>query len=88
MNPETLKAMKEGDRVRLLADIWDDGQDHHPPGRLARKGEILIVRKLDPGHKFPVLISHKEITDQSFRVAESEIELADLAHTRGSEGRG
>jgi hypothetical protein len=63
-----------GDKVKMLSDIWDDGQDHHPPGYLARRGEVLIVRKLDPGHEFPVLISHKEITDQSFRVGVNEIE--------------
>ena len=63
-----------GQRVSLLADIWDDGEDHHPPGYLAQRGEILIVRNLDPGHEFPVLVSHEQITDQSFRVALSEIE--------------
>lgn len=63
-----------GQRVALLADIWDNGEDHHPPGYLAQRGEILIVRKLDPGHEFPVLVSHEQITDQSFRVALSEIE--------------
>ncbi len=65
--------IKEGDSVKLLADIWDDGQDHHPPGYFARKGETLIVRKLDPGHEFPFLVSHEQVTDQSFRVAASEI---------------
>lgn len=64
--------LRIGDKVRLLADIWDDGQDHHPPGYLARRGEILTVRKLDPGHEFPVCVSHKQITDQSFRIALSE----------------
>lgn len=64
-----------GQRVALLADIWDDGADHHPPGYLARRGEVLIVRSLDPGHEFPVLISHEEITDQSFRVALNEVEV-------------
>lgn len=71
------KQVSEGDRVRLLADIWDDGQDHHPPGYFARKGEILVVRKCDPGHEFPYCISHEQITDQSFRVAANEIEQGD-----------
>jgi hypothetical protein len=33
-----------GDRVRLTQDIWDDGEDHHPPGWLARAGELLTVK--------------------------------------------
>ena len=35
-----------GDKVRMLVDIWDDGADHHPPGWLARKGEILLVKAI------------------------------------------
>jgi hypothetical protein len=70
-----MSKFKVNDQVRLLANIWDDGQDHHPPGYLAHKGEVLIVRSLDPGHEHPVLISHEQIVDQSFRVAENEIEV-------------
>lgn len=66
--------LKIGDRVRLLADIWDDGQDHHPPGYLAHRGEILIVRAIDSGREFPVGISHKGRTDNYFRIALSEAE--------------
>lgn len=67
------------DRVRLTEDIWDDGCDnHHPPGYFAQRGEVLIVRSLDPGHEHPVLISHEHITDNSFRVALSEIEPENL----------
>ena len=63
-----------GQRIRLLADIWDDGADHHPPGYLAHRGEKLIVRKVDPGSEFPICVSHKGRTDNSFRVALNEIE--------------
>lgn len=66
-----------GKRVILLEDIWDDGEDHHPPGYLARRGEELIVRGYDPGHELPICVSHEEITDQSFRVKSTEIELKD-----------
>lgn len=33
-------------QIRLLLDIYDDGNDHHPLGILARKGDILEVREL------------------------------------------
>ena len=33
-----------GGRVRLLKSIYDDGEDHHPPGWLAEAGEVLIVK--------------------------------------------
>jgi hypothetical protein len=74
-NKPSSAAPAKGQRVRLLKDIWDDGQDHHPPGYLAHKGEVLIVRAFDRGHEFPVCISHKRITDKSFRVALDEIEV-------------
>jgi hypothetical protein len=30
-------------RVRFTQDLFDDGQDHHPPGYVARKGEEGVV---------------------------------------------
>jgi hypothetical protein len=33
-------------RIRLKDDIYDDGADHHPPGILAHKGDVLEVREL------------------------------------------
>lgn len=66
-----------GQRVRLLKDIWDDGQDHHPPGYIAHKGEVLIVRRADGRGTFPVAVSHENVTDRSFGVALDEITPAD-----------
>lgn len=62
-----------GQRVRLLKDIWDDGQDHHPACYLAHKGELLIVRKVERGRTLPVSVSHEDITDRSFVVGLDEI---------------
>lgn len=63
-----------GRKVRLLKDVWDDGADHHPPGYLAREGEVLVVRSFDKGHEMPVCVSHEHVTTRSFRVALAEIE--------------
>lgn len=63
-------------RVRLLKDIWDDGADHHPPGYLAMRGEILVVRRIDEGHELPFCISHASVLDNYFRVKADEIETA------------
>ena len=35
-----------GGRVRLLKPIYDDGEDHHPPGWIATAGEVLIVKEV------------------------------------------
>lgn len=35
-----------GDKVRLRKSIYDDGEDHHPPGWIAYHGEVLIVKEV------------------------------------------
>jgi hypothetical protein len=63
-----------GDKVRLLKDIYDFGDDnHHPPGYLAMKGEILEVRDV---RKINLAISHPQITDNAFIVDFGEVEKA------------
>ena len=58
-----------GSKVRLTKSIWNDGADHHPPGWLGHKGEILVVR----GHgKLSLEVSHEHITDRSFTVYQGE----------------
>lgn len=69
--------MKIGDKVKLLKDIWEDGDDHHPSGYIAKEGEILIVRNVvepESTSHFPIYISHEYITNKSFGVMPDEIE--------------
>lgn len=62
-----------GDKVRLTADIWDDGEDHHPPGYIAKKGQTVIVRGVNISS---LSVSHEHITNNSFRVLMDEVEAA------------
>jgi hypothetical protein len=57
-------------RVRLLIDIYDDGADHHPPGYIARKGEVLVVRTVRA-----LCVSHEGVEHRQFVVREGEFEL-------------
>jgi hypothetical protein len=64
-----------GQRVRLISDIYDYGdEDHHPPGYIAMAGEILIVRGIDGPTMIEV--SHEDVTDKTFGVYAPEIEAA------------
>lgn len=63
-----------GAKVRLLKDIWDDGEDHHPPGWFARKGEVLIVRREPNQQTRSIGVSHEDVTDNSFTVYAGEYE--------------
>lgn len=67
-----------GDRVRLVKDIWEDEQDGLiPAGYLARKGEVLIVKKVIDGSNISFGIAHENRTDDAFFwVAWNEIEKA------------
>lgn len=38
--------MQIGDTVILKSSIWDDGEDHHPPGWIAFKNESVVVKKI------------------------------------------
>jgi len=65
-------------RVKLLKDVYDDGQDHHPPGYIARKGDVVVIHSIQTavvshtgsGHGFVVhdgeldLMQPDETTDQ------------------------
>lgn len=61
-----------GDKLKLTQDIWDDGEDHHPPGYIAKAGDIVIVRKAGTSGIF---VSHEDITGISFRVMIDEFDV-------------
>lgn len=67
-----------GERGRLLVDIYDDGEDHHPPGFIGLKGQVVVVREIRQslsGSKVRYIVSHPEVTDNGFLVYPHEIEL-------------
>jgi hypothetical protein len=41
-----MSTVSVGDRVRLASDIFDDGQDHHPPQYIGLKGDEVIVKSV------------------------------------------
>lgn len=57
-------------RVRLLKDIYDDGQDHHPPGYCGRKGEVVLVRTMHT-----IGVSHEGVDGSEFVVRAGEFEV-------------
>jgi len=54
--------IKAGDKVKLTASIYDDGEDHHPPCWLAMHGEVLIVKEV---YEKALAVHHEEVTDGS-----------------------
>lgn len=66
-----------GEKVRLTRDIYDYGEDAaYPPGYIARKGEIVVVRDcwLSGKGGLRIEVSHGSVIDRSFVVYTSEIE--------------
>ena len=63
--------LTEVTKVELTKDIFDNGDDHHPPGYLARKGEIVVVREIKEDK---VIVSHEHIKDCAFIVYKGEFE--------------
>ena len=56
-------------RVRLLKDIYDDGQDHHPPGHIGHKGDLVVIHSIQTA-----VVSHNG-TGHGFVVHDGELEL-------------
>ena len=61
-----------GDKIKVLKDIESDGEECHPPGNLARTGEILTVKKL---RGFNVYASHDPMSIKSILVFDGEYEI-------------
>lgn len=72
-----MAALEIGTSLRLTDDIWDDGGDCHPPGYIAYKGEIVIVRKIwnEGKNGQRIYASHANITDNSFLLYPNEFEV-------------
>lgn len=61
---------KIGEKVRLTKSIYDDGQDHHPPCRIAKKDEIVVIEEV---REKSLAVHHEDVTDGSaFIVYEGE----------------
>lgn len=77
-NPEQPASFFVGQKVKCLIDMESDCRDEGAGIQiLAKKGEILVVRKITNSEFTPIQISHETITDRSFGVRASEIELVD-----------
>ena len=65
------KAPSIGDIIRITKHVYWDGEDCHPPGIIAKKGDIMQVRK---AHGLGVIASHTPLTQTMF-IEQSEYEF-------------
>lgn len=49
--------LRIGDKVKVLNSIYDDGEDHHPPGWIAFEGEVLMIKQI---HGDVLAVAHEE----------------------------
>lgn len=66
--------------VRLTKDLLDDGQEHHPPGVVARAGETGVVMRLYISGNVDVILSNPE---RFLRVHPGEFEVTELRAQTG-----
>lgn len=64
----------EGSKVRLLKDIWDDGEEHHPPGYIARAGELVVVRSVGNIGSKSIVVAHEGHKGGGFVIYNGEFE--------------
>jgi hypothetical protein len=66
---------KIGDKVVLLNDMYQAPGEDSPGGCLAKRGDVLVVRKADANNFFPLHVAHESVTDGSaFGVCYHEVE--------------
>ncbi len=68
---ENFDHLAPGDRVRITRGIYDDGQDHHPPGFIAVEGDIVTIIDKNNGG---LLVNHSPHAKHGFYVYGSEVE--------------
>jgi hypothetical protein len=61
-----------GDTIRITKDIYWDGEDCHPPGFIAYKGDTMYVKRL---RGFNVMASHSVMESQTILVQQEEYEI-------------
>lgn len=70
--------VKVGDKVKLTKDIYDHGADGaYPPGYIAYRNEIVIVRDVRQERGSIVYVSHEYTIDCSFYVSKDEYQKVD-----------
>jgi hypothetical protein len=68
---------KIGDKVRLRKDIYEPADEYAPAGYIAKKVDVLIVRKVNQEREhWSVQVSHESVTNNSFGVDLQEIEVS------------
>jgi hypothetical protein len=63
-----------GTELTLLKDIDEPPCGDSPGGRLATKGDRLIIRRIYSRSTWPISVSHLDVTDSTFDVALNEVE--------------
>lgn len=61
--------IKKGDHILLTQSVWDDGEDHHPPGWFGRAGDEVIVVEVRGNSAY---VRHEDVTDNSFLIYADE----------------
>lgn len=73
------KQLQVGDKVKLTKDIYDHGADGaYPPGYIAYRNEIVIVREIRQERGPIVFVSHEHITDKAFYINKDEYKKVEL----------
>jgi hypothetical protein len=62
-------------RVRVIADIYEPPDGDSPGGYCAKKGDVVVIRSVQPSGKWPLSVSHEDRTDgNTFAIGLDEVE--------------
>lgn len=64
------------DKVIALRDLFEEATGDNPRLIFARKRDVLVIREILPETSaYDFAVSHEGVTDRSFKVESSEIQL-------------
>jgi len=66
-----ISEVHEGDWLVLSQSIYDDGEDHHPPGYCGYKGERVYVMEV---RAVSLVVAHREDARNGFIIYKGEFE--------------
>lgn len=69
-----IKAIKIGDRIKLLSNIYEAACGEHPTLLYAKRDEEVIVRLIREDKNW-IGVSHEDILDNYFYICPDEAEL-------------
>lgn len=71
--PSPFEYIAKGTKLQVIRDIYDNGEDHHPPGYVSLTGDIVYALRDSTSAR--VVVSHIEGSSTGFIITRDEFKI-------------